>query len=101
MLYVERRHVAVLGVRLSDGCRTPRHSKLSPLRSGDDHIRLPAAALGTDQPLTPIENRFLRTISISYLSRIRLDLVAARLAPHDEPNAGRSRIAERHRRAGW
>ena len=78
-----------------------RLETLSPLRSGDDHIRLPAAALGTDQPLTPIENRFLRTISISYLSRIRLDLVAARLAPHDEPNAGRSRIAERHRRAGW
>src|SRR6516162_2603578 len=30
MLCAERRHVDDLGVRLSDGCRAPRHSKLSP-----------------------------------------------------------------------
>ena len=30
MLCIERRHVDDLGVRLSDGCRAPRHSKLSP-----------------------------------------------------------------------
>jgi hypothetical protein len=29
----------------------------------------------------------------------RVDLVAARLTPHDEPDASRSRVAERHRRA--
>ena len=101
MLYVERLHVDVLGVRLSDGCRTPRHSKLSPLGSGDDHIHLPAAAPGTDKPVAPKENGRVRAISSSHLGRVRLNLVAARLAPNDEPNVCRSRVAERHRRAGW
>jgi hypothetical protein len=100
MLYVERLHVDVLGVRLSDGCRTPRHSKLSPLGSGDDHIHLPAAAPGTDKPVAPNENGRVRAISSSHLGRVRLDLVAARLAPHDQPHLRVRRIAKRHRRAG-
>ena len=37
----------------------------------------------------------------NHLVGVRLDLVAATLAPHDEPHVRRSRIAERHRRAGW
>jgi len=74
---------------------------LSPLGPGDDHVHLPATTIGTDKPLTPIENRRVRTVWSSHLGRVRLNLVAARLAPNDEPNVCRSRVAERHRRAGW
>jgi hypothetical protein len=34
------------------------------------------------------------------IGRVGLDLVAARLTPHDESDASRSRVAERHRRPG-
>jgi hypothetical protein len=47
MLCVERRHVDDPGGRLRDGCHTPGHSKLSPLRFGDDHIHSRATARPT------------------------------------------------------
>jgi hypothetical protein len=79
----------------------PRHSKLSPLGSGDDHVDLSASASGTNEPLAPIEHGRVRTVSGNHLDGVRLDLVAARLAPHDQPDAGRGRVAERHWRAEW
>jgi len=50
--------------------------------------------------IAPVENRRARAISSNHLGGVRLDLVAARLAPHDKAHASRSRVAERHRRAG-
>ena len=44
---------------------------LSPLRSGDDHIHLPATAPGTDKPLAPLENRHIRAVSSSRQGRAR------------------------------
>ena len=58
----------------------PAPSTLSALSSGDDHIRLPATAPGTDEPLAPIENRRVRAVSSNHLGGVRLDLVAARFA---------------------
>ena len=61
----------------------PDIQKLSPLGSGDDHIRLLSAAPGTDKPVAPIENWRVRAVSSSHLGRIRPDPVTRRLAPHD------------------
>jgi hypothetical protein len=63
--------------------------ELSPLGSGDDHIHSPAAALGADKPLAPIENRRIRAISSSRLGRVGLDLVAAIAAPYDSYRRGK------------
>jgi hypothetical protein len=46
---------------------------------------LPATAPGTDKPLAPIENRRVRAVPSNHLGGVRLDLMAARLAPHDQP----------------
>jgi hypothetical protein len=40
------------------------------------------------------------TGAVRHLGSVGLDLVAACLTPHDEPDASRSRVAERHRRPG-
>lgn len=42
-------------------------------------------------------NRRACAVSSSHLGRIRLDLVPADLAPHDEPHARSRGVAERHR----
>jgi len=47
---------------------------------------LPTTALGTDKPIAPIQNRRVRAVSSSHLVGVRLNLVAARLAPHDQPH---------------
>ena len=67
----------------------------------DDHISLPAAALGAGYPLAPIADRYIGAISLGYLGRVGLDLMAARLAPDDKAHACRSRVPERHRRPDW
>jgi hypothetical protein len=79
----------------------PAPSMLSALSPGDDHIHLPATAPGTDKPVAPIENRRFRAVSSNHLVGIGLDLVAACLAPHDQPHLRVRGIAERHRRAAW
>jgi hypothetical protein len=75
----------------------PRSARvaLSPLGSSDDHIHLPAAAPGTHKPVAPIENRRVRAVSNSHFSGVRLDLMAAPPAPHDQPPLGFRCIAER------
>jgi hypothetical protein len=73
---------------------------LSPLGPGDDHIHLPATAPGTDKPLAPIGNGGPGAISLCHLGGVGLDLVAARLAPHDQPHFRVRGIAESHWRAG-
>jgi len=61
---------------------------------------LTAAALGADQPLSPIGHRRFGAVLLGHLGGIGLDLMAAILAPNDQPDAGGGSIAERHRRAG-
>jgi hypothetical protein len=67
---------------------------LSPLRPGHDHIDFAAAAFGTDQPLTPIEHGHFGAVPLGHLGRVGLDLMAAILAPNDQPDAGGGSIAE-------
>jgi len=42
---------------------------------GHDKIDLAATALGTDEPLAPVENRSVRAVSGSHLGGVRLDLI--------------------------
>jgi hypothetical protein len=56
-------------------------SSLSPLRPGHDHIGLPFAAAGTEEPHAPIEDADVGALPSSHLCRVRLDLMLARLAP--------------------
>ena len=49
----------------------------------DDHVHLPATAPGADKSVTPIQNRRVCAVSSKHPDRVGLDLVAARLAPHD------------------
>jgi hypothetical protein len=58
-----------------------------------------APAFGADEPFAPIENSGLSAISLGLLGGIRLYLMAAISAPHDEADAGGSGAAKRHRRA--
>ena len=66
----------------------------------DDHIYRTAPAARTHEPIAPIENAGAGAILPGHLGGVGLDLVAARLTPHDESHASRSRVAERHRRPG-
>jgi hypothetical protein len=54
----------------------------------------------TDEPLAPLGNGGLGPVPLGHLGSFRLDPVAACLAPHDQPHSDRSRVPERHRRAG-
>jgi hypothetical protein len=65
-----------------------------PLGPGHYPVEVGSAALGTDEPLAP-------AVTARKLGGIGLDLAAARLTPHDESDASRGRVAERHRRTGW
>jgi hypothetical protein len=62
------------------------------------HMGLPAAALAADKPGVPIEHWGPGVVPGSYLGGVGLDLMLAILAPHDQPDAGGSSVAERHRR---
>jgi hypothetical protein len=70
------------------------------LGSGYDHIDLMAAAFGADEPGAPIEHRRFGAVPLGHLGGIGLDLVAAILAPNDQPDAGSGGATQRHRRAG-
>ena len=59
-----------------------------------------AAALGADQPLSPIGHRRFGAVPLGHFAGVGLDLVLTVLAPDDQPDAGGGSIAERHRRAG-
>jgi hypothetical protein len=73
--------------------------RLLPLRPGHDHIGLPSAAAGTEEPLAPVEDAGVAAVTLRHLCRVGLYLMLARLAPHDKPDLGRGGYAERHRRA--
>jgi hypothetical protein len=70
-----------------------------PLGPAHNHIDLVAPALGADEPPAPINNGGLGPVALGHLGRIRLRLILAISAPHDEPDASFGRVAERHRRA--
>lgn len=52
---------------------------LTPLSPANDHVNLSAAALGTDEPLAPIENGGVRAVSRRHLGRVGLNLMLAGL----------------------
>ena len=62
---------------------------------GHYHVGLPSAALRTDEPLAPIEDTGAGAIPSSHLGGVWLDLMLARLAPHDKPHTGRGGLAGR------
>jgi hypothetical protein len=82
------------------GRATARLTALSLLGSAYDHIDLTAAAFGADQPLAPIGHGRFGAVLLGHLGRVGLDLVAAILAPNDQPDAGSGGATQRHRRAG-
>jgi hypothetical protein len=63
------------------------------------HTYPPAPAPTIHKPRRPIRYSSLRAISLRHLCRVRLDLMPAILAPHDEPQVGGG-AAERRGRAG-
>jgi hypothetical protein len=70
-----------------------------PLGSAHHHVDVAVPTPGTDQPIAPLEQGHLGAIPLGHLGRIRLHLVLARLAPDDEPHAGRGAAAECRGRA--
>jgi len=48
----------------------------------------------------PLRDSRLVAVAIDHFGRVRLDLMLAITAPHDQPHVGRSGAAERHRWAG-
>jgi hypothetical protein len=58
------------------------------LGSGYDHVDLSASAAGADEPLTPIGHGHFGTVPLGHVGRVGLDLMAAILAPNDQPDAG-------------
>jgi len=73
---------------------------LPPLGPRHHHVNVAATAPGADEPLSPLGNGGLGPVLLGQLGGIGLDLVTARLAPHDQPHASRGGIAERHRWPG-
>src|SRR5580704_8683675 len=69
----------------------------SPPLAGHDHIGIVAPTTGTNEPLMPIENRRLGTVSSRHFGGIGLNLMSAFEAPDDEPNTGSRRTPECHR----
>jgi hypothetical protein len=84
----------------SESRASTRLTALSLLGSAYDHIDLTAAALGTDQPLSPIGHGRFGAVSLGHLGRVGLNLVTAILAPNDQPDAGGGSIAKGRRWAG-
>jgi len=87
-------HFRTCSGKRSLGRRKPRiegdgglHARreLSSGRPGHHHIDIPALASGTDQPLTPVEDRSVRTVSSSHLRWVGLNLMLAAFAASDRP----------------
>ncbi len=55
-----------------------------------------APAPGTDEPLTPIGNGSLATVSLRHFGGIGLNLMLAIPTPYDKANIGSRSIPERH-----
>ena len=65
---------------------------MTPLGPRDDHIDRFTPATRAHKAIAPIEHRRPRAVSSSHVGRVGLDLVAARLTPHDQPNASRAAL---------
>jgi hypothetical protein len=69
-------------------------------RAGHHHIRIVAPAPRTDEPLTPIGNGRLATVSLRHFGGIGLNLMLAIPTPYDKANIGSRSIPEGHRWTG-
>jgi len=70
---------------------------LPPLGPGHHHVDVAAAAPGADEPLAPLRDGGVGAVPLGHLGGVGLDLVAARLALHDQPHARRGGVPEGHR----
>jgi hypothetical protein len=73
----------------------PLGNLMTPVGPCDDHIDRSAPATRAHEPIAPIKNAGPGAILPGYLGGVGLDLVAARLTPHDESDASRSRSGHR------
>src|SRR4029077_12612430 len=58
----------------------------------------PPATPRAEEPIAPIEHGDAYAVTLREFGGIRLDLMLAGLAPHDDAAAASGRTAERHRR---
>ena len=72
----------------------------SPGCPAHDEIDIPVPALGSDQSLTPIEDKSTCARPGGHLGGVGLDLMLAGFAPSGRVNRGYSDSPQRHRRAG-
>jgi hypothetical protein len=77
--------------------RGGQNNPIPPL-AGHDEISLSRAAFGTAQQPRLIENRHPLAVLGDLRGNVGLGSVIAALAPHDQPNLGRERLAQGHRR---
>src|SRR4051794_11673109 len=68
-----------------------------PSRAADHEIDVPAAAARAHEPLLPVEKRQVGTVASDLFGQVGLDLMGARLAPHDQGQMGIKGGAERRR----
>jgi hypothetical protein len=68
-----------------------------PPRPADDEIHLIALAGGAAQAASPIGDGGVGAISRDLIGHIGFGPVPAALAPYDQPDLGRERLAQRHR----
>jgi hypothetical protein len=54
---------------------------LSPLGPGHHHVDAAAAAPGAEEPLAPLDDRGVCAVPLDHLGGVKLDPMAARLAP--------------------
>jgi hypothetical protein len=90
-------HWSGRGAAAVTGCGRISLALLAPAHH---HIDLPAAAAGADPPLAPIEHGRFAAIPSSHLGGVGRDLMAAILAPNDQPDLGGGSVPERHPWAG-
>jgi hypothetical protein len=81
------------GQRIGSSEGAALDSRPSSALAGYDHVYLPAAAFGADQPLSPIGNGHLSAVPFGLLGGIRFDLMATISAPYHQANAGSRRTA--------
>ena len=64
---------------------------LSPLGPGHHHLDVAAAAPGAEEAIAPSEDRDISAVPLGHLDRIRLDRMAAYVAPDNQPRRARRR----------
>jgi hypothetical protein len=79
------------------GTMTAGRAFLLPSPAAHYHIDPSATALAAHKLCRPIRNRRLSAVSLRHLARVRLDLMLAIPAPHDQSKVSPRRAAE----CGW